>query len=126
MQFCRSKRTWEIVHYTTENNLHFNPSFFGIAYYNNDILLLGGNENSTEKNGNYLVKMEDDKIIISDFSFNEEFTCVFREKFFTPINEKTSIVIPYVSTKVEIALFNEEEGKVTKCEFKEESNDEII
>lgn len=70
--------------------------------------------------------MEDDKTIISDFSFNEEFTCVFREKFFTPINEKTSIVIPYVSTKVEIALVNEEEGKVTKCEYKEESNDEII
>ena len=122
----RSKRTWEIVHYTTENNIHFSPSFFGVAYYNNDIILLGGNENSSEKNGNYLIKLEDNKTMISDFSLNEELTCVFREKFFIPLNEKTSMVIPYISTKVEIALFNEEEGKVTKCEYKEESNDEII
>ena len=84
------------------------------------------NENSSEKNGNYLIKLEDNKTMISDFSLNEELACVFREKFFIPLNEKTSMVIPYISTKVEIALFNEEEGKVTKCEYKEESNDEII
>ena len=70
--------------------------------------------------------MEDNKTMISDFSLNEELTFVFREKFFIPLNEKTSMVIPYISTKVEIAFFNEEERKVTKCEYKEESNDEII
>lgn len=122
----RAKRTWEIVHYTSENNIQFKPSFFGVAYYNNDILLLGGNENETERNGNYIIKTENDKTMISEFTLNEEFTCVFREKFFIPINEKTSVIIPYVSTKIEVAFFNEEEGKITKEEYKEETNEEMI
>ena len=45
----REKRKWEIVNYTLENNIQFNPFFFGVWYYNDNILLLGGNENPEEK-----------------------------------------------------------------------------
>ena len=119
----RSVRTWETVNYTLENNITFNPSFFAVSYYKNDIILLGGNENAEERNKNYLYKVGE-KDSIEEYNYDVEYTSVFREKFFIPINSNVSVLLPLVSSDVEVFFFNEEDGKVTKTMFKEESEED--
>ena len=116
-------RTWETVNYTLENNKTFNPSFFAVSYYKNDIILLGGNENAEERNKNYLYKVGE-KDSIEEYNYDVEYTSVFREKFFIPINSNVSVLLPLVSADVEVFFFNEEDGKVTKTMFKEESEED--
>ena len=120
----RAKRTWETVNYTLENNITFNPSFFAVSYYKNDIILLGGNENAEERNKNYLYKIGEEKDTVEEYNYDAEYTSVFREKFFIPINSNVSALLPLVSSDVEVFFFNEEDGKVTKTMFKEESEED--
>lgn len=120
----RAKRTWETVNYTLENNITFNPSFFAVSYYKNDIILLGGNENVEERNKNYVYKLGEEKDTIEENNTEIVYTSVFREKFFIPINSNVSVLLPLVSSDVEVFFFNDEEGKVTKTIFKEENEEE--
>ena len=120
----RAKRTWETVNYTLENNATFNPSFFAVSYYKNDIILLGGNEIPEERNKNYIFKSGEEKDTVEEYNYDVEYTSVFREKFFIPINSNVSVLLPLVSSDVEVFYFNDEDGKVTKKVFKEESEEE--
>ena len=95
-----------------------------MSYYKNDIILLGGNENAEERNKNYLYKIGEEKDTVEEYNYDAEYTSVFREKFFIPINSNVSALLPLVSSDVEVFFFNEEDGKVTKTMFKEESEED--
>lgn len=118
----KSKRTWETVNYTLDNNITFNPSFFAVAYFKNDIILLGGNENSEERNKNYIYQTGEKDTLV-EYGYRVGYTSVYREKFFIPINQQNSVLLPLVSSDIEVFLFNEDEGKITKTQFKEEKNE---
>ena len=114
----REKRKWEIVNYTLENNIQFNPSFFGVGYYNDKILLLGGNENPEEKNKNYVVTLNDNgDDNINEFELNKEIISVYREKFFIPINKFKSVNIPLIFNQPEVFYLNINEGMIETKEF---------
>ena len=112
-------RKWEMVNYKLENNVIFNPSFFGVGYYKDKILLLGGNENNEEKNDNYIISIgiNGNEDSIEDFSSNEQFINVYREKFFIPFNNDYSLIIPLISNNSQVLFLNNEEGKITRKEY---------
>ena len=115
----REKRTWKIVNYSVENNIKFNPSFFGVCYFNDKIILLGGNEVKEEKNKNYIISIGDNQKddIINEYILNENLINVYREKFFIPINDKISINIPLISNIPIIFYFDNENGTITKKDY---------
>ena len=96
----RSVRKWEYVKYNLVGGINFNPSFFAVSYFrDNQILLIGGNDSSEEKNKDYLVKIGNDENSfdeISEFNVNQEKLGVFRDKLFTPIDINTAINIPLI------------------------------
>ena len=108
-----------MVNYKLENNVIFNPSFFGVGYYKDKILLLGGNENNEEKNDNYIISIgiNGNEDSIEDFSSNEQFINVYREKFFIPFNNDYSLIIPLISNNSQVLFLNNEEGKITRKEY---------
>ena len=112
-------RKWEMVNYKLENKVIFNPSFFGVGYYKDKILLLGGNENNEEKNDNYIISIgiNGNEDSIEDFSSNEQFINVYREKFFIPFNNDYSLIIPLISNNSQVLFLNNEEGKITRKEY---------
>ena len=115
----RRNRNWEIVNYTLGNNINFNPSFFGVGYLKDKIILIGGNENPEEKNQNYIVTCGDNskEDYIEEFNLSEKFINVYREKLFIPINENTSINIPLISNYPQVFYLDNEQGTIIKKEF---------
>ncbi len=119
----REKRKWEIVNYILENNIQFNPSFFGVSYYNDKILLLGGNENPEEKNKHYVITISNNgEDIINEFNLNKDIISVYREKFFIPINKLKSVNIPLIFNQPEVLYLNINEGKIETKEFEGNNN----
>ena len=96
----RSVRKWEYVNYNLIGNIKFNPSFFAVSYFqNSQILLIGGNDSTEEKNKDYLIKIGNDENFfdeISEFNVNQEKIGVFRDKLFTPIDNNIAINIPLI------------------------------
>ena len=123
----RQKRKWEIVNYTLGNNIKFNPSFFGVGYLKDKILLLGANENSEEKNKNYILTCGDNlkEDYIEEFMLNGEYINVYREKLYIPINDKTSVNIPLISNDPQVFYLDNEEGKINKKEFHYDNVSEV-
>ena len=123
----RQKRKWEIVNYILGNNIKFNPSFFGVGYLKDKILLLGANENSEEKNKNYILTCGDNlkEDYIDEFVLNEEYINVYREKLYIPINDKTSVNIPLISNDPQVFYLDNEEGKINKKEFHYDNVSEV-
>ena len=123
----RQKRKWEIVNYTLGNNIKFNPSFFGVGYLKDKILLLGANENSEEKNKNYILTCGDNlkEDYIEEFVLNGEYINVYREKLYIPINDKTSVNIPLISNDPQVFYLDNEEGKINKKEFHYDNVSEV-
>ena len=115
----RRNRKWKIVNYTLGNNINFNPSFFGVGYLKDKIILIGGNENPEEKNQNYIVTCGDNskEDYIEEFNLSEKFINVYREKLFIPINENTSINIPLISNYPQVFYLDNEQGTIIKKEF---------
>ena len=119
----REKRKWEIVNYTLENNIQFNPSFFGVGYCNDKILLLGGNENPEEKNKNYIITLsQNGDDVINEFNLNKEIISVYREKFFIPINKTKSVNIPLIFNQPEVLYLNINDGIIESKEFEGNNN----
>ena len=119
----REKRKWEIVNYTLENNIQFNPSFFGVGYCNDKILLLGGNENPEEKNKNYIITLsQNGDDVINEFNLNKEIISVYREKFFIPISQTKSVNIPLIFNQPEVLYLNINDGIIESKEFEGNNN----
>lgn len=115
----KSVRMWEYVHFNTNNNMKFIPSFFCVSYYkNNDIILVGGNDSIEESNKSYIVKIGMEKNSndeINEFNFGEEKFGVFRDKLFTPIDNDYAINIPLIyGDHVQLLLMNMDTGEIKK------------
>ena len=98
----KEERKWDFVDIIEKNGINFTPSFFGVSYFRNDneILLIGGNDNGDEKHFDYIYKIgknEEDNIHIVNFNYNlNEDNSVYRDKLFMLIDHKKSVNIPLI------------------------------
>ena len=110
----KRRRVWNYVNYNVVGDVIFKPSFFAVSYFGqNEILLIGGNDNNDEKNKNYLYKIgnNDERDEISEFNANDEKFGVFRDKLFTPIDNNFAINIPLIyGNNIQFLKINMENG----------------
>ena len=125
----KENREWDFVDYKCENSIEFIPSFFGVAYYGNDkLLLLGGNENPDEQNKNYVYSfgLDENPDFISEYNnLQTGLINIYREKFFIPINDKISINIPLIVNEIQIFYLDKDEGQITKGEYDSNLNEDL-
>ena len=113
----KEERKWEYVEYknTNENNLYI--SFFGISYFSeNEIILIGGNDNGDNNHYDYIYKIgengEDDEIKEYDCNLMDT-NNVFREKLFMPIDNDKSVNIPLIiGDYIKILILDTNTGKI--------------
>jgi hypothetical protein len=113
-------RQWEIVNIISDQTCNFEPSFFSVAYgKGNSIILLGGNENQRSSAKNYVFELKDGNDTIANYQVNpvdDFYLC--SEKFFLPINEKASILMPvYTSEVVKVLIFDSEASNLSLIKF---------
>ena len=116
----KEERKWELVNIIEKNGLNFKPSFFGVSYFRNDneILLIGGNDNGDDKHFDYIYKIgenEEDKDQIDNFNckINEE-NNVYRDKLFMLIDDKKSANIPLIiGDDIKILLLDLYKGEIS-------------
>ena len=97
----KEDRKWEYVQYELKEGLNLKLSFFGISYSKeNELLLIGGNDNDNEQRYDYIYTTEQNengKDIIKDFNCGlNENNIVFRDKLFIPIEENKAVNIPVI------------------------------
>ena len=97
----KEDRKWEYVQYEVKEGLNLKLSFFGISYSKeNELLLIGGNDNDNEQRYDYIYTTEQNengKDIIKDFNCGlNENNIVFRDKLFIPIEENKAVNIPVI------------------------------
>jgi hypothetical protein len=112
----KENRKWEYVNYDISQGLDLKLSFFGINYLkDNELLLIGGNDNDSEKRYDYIYiisQNEEEKDIIKEFNCElTENNVVFRDKLFLPVGENRAINIP-VFVGENIKIFILENGKI--------------
>ena len=112
----KENRKWEYVNYEKSEGLDLKLSFFGISYFkDNELLLIGGNDNDSEKRYDYkyiISQNEKEKDNIKEFNCElTETNVVFRDKSFLPTGENRAINIP-VFVGENIKIFILESGKI--------------
>lgn len=118
------KRIWQNLPLTMENNTRFIPSFFSVAFYNNDnsVILFGSSDDINERKYNYLFTIDSDnnkdKGSITEYYSNNDPNGVYREKFFIPISDKESVLMPLQLTDNNVYLLNNTSGKIIKKQLK--------
>ena len=126
----REKREWEYVDYKIliENSeTNFKISFFGISYFNNnEILLIGGDDNGDEKHYDYIYKIGENgqKDEIKEFNCNlNDSNNVFRDKLFMPIDDNRSVNIPLiVGEEIRVFILETNTGNITIQNYKNSSD----
>ena len=116
LNLLKENKKWEYVNYEKKEGLNLKLSFFGVCYYKEDeLLLIGGNDNDNEERHDYnyiIAKNEEDKDIIKEFDCElKENNIVFRDKLFLPSEENKSINIP-VTIGDNIRIFISDNGKI--------------
>ena len=115
----KEKRKWEYVNINEKDGFNFRPSFFGVSYFKNDeILLIGGNDNGDENHYDYVYKIgknEEEKDEIDEFKCNlNEENSVFRDKLFIPIGDNKSINIPLpIGEDIRMYILNTNDGDIS-------------
>ena len=126
----KNERTWEYANFNMNNNIHFYPSFFCVSYYKNDeIILIGGNDSIEEKNNSYLIKIGNEENHFDEiYEFNKldnEKYGVFRDKLFTPIDNKYAINIPLIyGENIQLLLLNMDTGEIEQKFYDDIFNDD--
>ena len=125
----KSNRIWEYVNFNKNNNMLFIPSFFCVSYYKNDeIILVGGNDSIEEQNKSYVVKIGKEENLydnIEEFNLGEEKFGVFKDKFFTPIDNNYAINIPITNREnIQLLLLNMNTGEIEKKIYNDIFNEE--
>ena len=112
----KKERKWDFVKFNVKENLGFISSFFGVSYYKNDNIILIGGDSIEGINKSYLIKVaenENDFDDINEFYITDKKFGVFRDKFFTPINNNYSVNIPLVyGDNVQMLVLNMETGNI--------------
>ena len=124
----KEERKWEYVSIEEKNGLNFKPSFFGVSYFtnNNEILLIGGNDNGDETHFDYVYTIsseEDKKDEIEQFQCNlKQSNIIFRDKFFMPIQNDKSVNFPLlIGDDIKIFILDRNTGEITIQNYEEES-----
>lgn len=121
----KKQRVWDYVNLNEKNGINFRPSFFGVSYFKDDeILLIGSNDNGDEKFFDYIYKIgknEEEKDEIDEFKCNlTENDRVFKDKLFLPINENESINIPLmIGEEIKIYILDTNKGEITIQNYQE-------
>lgn len=117
----KKRRDWEIVNLKLIDNLVLEPSFFTVAYgKGNSIILIGGHEQKEKRIGkNYIFNQVQNEGLLDNYKLNEmEDYYVCSEKFFCPLDDKVSVLIPsYTSDTIKILYFNSDMGLLYQMKF---------
>jgi hypothetical protein len=113
------ERIWEPV-ILKVSGIPLNINFFATAYYRDNILLLGGNEgNSSSKTGeekNFVLNPMDNTLSLGTIGPISE---VFQEKFFIPLTDNLSALIPiYSADTAKILLLKD--GRIESLSYEAE------
>ena len=124
----KRERKWDFVKFNQKENLGFIPSFFAVSYYkNNNIILIGG-DSIEEINNSYIIKIgndENDYDEINEFNLGNKKFGVFRDKFFTPINNNYSVNIPLIyGEHVQLLMLNMNNGDIEQKDYNDLFNKE--
>lgn len=115
----RKERKCEYANIKEKDGFIFRPSFFGVSYFKNEqILLIGGDDNGDEKYFNYIYKIGKNEEEADEI---EEFKCdlgeeknIFRDKLFMPIGENKSVIIPLeIGEDIKIYELDTNTGEIT-------------
>ena len=124
----KKERKWNFVKFNQKENLGFIPSFFAVSYYKNDNIVLIGGDSIEEINNSYIIKIgenENDYDEINEFNLGEKKFGVFRDKFFTPIDNNYSVNIPLVyGEHVQLLFLNMYSGEIEQKEYNDLFNKE--
>ena len=112
----KKERKWEFVKFNMKENLGFIPSFFSVSYYKKDTIILIGGDSIEEMNKSYIIKIsnnDNEHDEINEFNLGYKKFGVFRDKFFTPINNNYSVNIPLAyGEHIQILLLNMDTGDI--------------
>lgn len=124
----KKERRWDFVKFNMKENLGFISSFFGVSYFKNDNIILIGGDSIEEMNKSYVIKVgndENDFDEINEINLGDKKYGVFRDKFFTPIDNNFSVNIPLIyGEHVQILFLNMENGEIEKKEYNDLFNKE--
>jgi len=122
----KEERKWKYVNITEKKGLVFEPSFFCISYFrdNNQILLIGENDNGYDIRFDYIYKIEgEENDEIEEFKCNlNESNIIFRDKFFMPIEKDKSVnFILIIGNDIKIFILDRNSGEFTIQNYDSES-----
>ena len=116
----KEERKWEYAVVNNNNDLNFKPSFFGISYFrsDNELLLIGGNDNGDEKHFDYIYKVgkiNEEKDEIEDFHcVITESNSIYKDKLFMLIGDNKSVNIPLtIGEDIKIFILDINNGEIT-------------
>ena len=114
----KENRNWEYINSVENCKFKFNPSFFGISYFqNNDLLLIGGNDTSEGERHDYIYKIgkednENDDIEEYKLELKEKLS-IFKDKFFIPIKDNKAINIPMIiGDDIKVIILDTQNGEI--------------
>ena len=123
----KEERKWEYVNLNEKVGFNFKPSFFAVSYFKNDeILLIGGNDNGDDNHYDYIYKVgknEDEKDEMNEFKCNiNEANSVYRDKLFMPIGDNKSVNIPLpIGEDIRMYILNRDEGDISIEKYEEKN-----
>jgi len=124
------KREWEKVTINFKPNVIFEPSFFTVAFGRaNSIVLIGSREKETKtESKNYILNLNQGVNEVDYYPLKCEDYFVSQEKFMLPKDEKTSILLPYLTDGAKVLFFDSDsdELRMVKFEFTETTEDQGI
>ena len=119
----KENRSWEKIDTIERCKIKFNPSFFAISYYqNNDLILIGGNDQGEAERADYIYKIakeENDKDEIEEYKFDlQDKVSIFKDKLFVPTLDNKAINIPLIiADEIKVVIFDLENGEVNINDF---------
>ena len=119
----KENRSWEKIDTIERCKIKFNPSFFAISYYqNNDLILIGGNDQGEAERADYIYKIakeENEKDEIEEYKFDlQDKVSIFKDKLFVPTLDNKAINIPLIiADEIKVVIFDRENGEVNTNDF---------
>ena len=114
----KENRNWEYINSVENCKFKFNPSFFGISYFqNNDLLLIGGNDTGEGERHDYIYKIgkednENDEIEEYKLEMKEKLS-IFKDKFFIPIKDDKAVNIPMIiGDDIKVIILDTQNGEI--------------
>ena len=116
----RGKREWDTVNLKVGSDLSPSQSFFSTFLMDEDKVILFGEpetvdekENDEEKVQNFMLtcnESENEHTLETYNGLSTKINCIYREKFFIPINSDSAALIPLVVNDVKVLILKNEEG----------------